>query len=83
MTKLVTETRFDAEVDIVVHDGPPLATIARESAHASFCFIGLALEKRETRDDPLAEYAPLVEAVKGHIVLCKNWQDLHPEVSEE
>jgi hypothetical protein len=79
MEDLVRETRFDAEVDIVVANGPPMATIAGASGRASYCFVGLAIDGNSGGDDPLAEFTPLVAAVKGHIVLCKSWHDLHPE----
>ena len=79
MVALVQETRFDAEVEIVASREPPLATIARESARASYCFVGLGFDESEPHEDPLAEYAPVVDGLKGHILLCKSWHDLHPE----
>ncbi|MEZ5276594.1 MAG: hypothetical protein R3F07_09460 [Opitutaceae bacterium] len=78
LTRMIKETRFDAEVDIVVGDGPALEMIARASANSALCFIGLALENPEDTD-PLGPLKPLVAALKGDIILAKNWHDLHPD----
>jgi len=83
LEKLVRETRFDAEVEIVVSSEPPLATIATASARSSHCFVGLGFNESEAQDDPLADYSPVVESLKGQILLCRSWHDLHPEEDED
>jgi len=79
MEEMVRETRFDATVEIIVSDAPALDVISRESARSSHCFVGLSFDEEEPREDPLAEYASLVEDLRGHIILCKSWHDLHPD----
>lgn len=79
MEEMVRETRFDATVEVLVSTEAPLTVIARESARSSHSFIGLSFDEDEPREDPLAEYAPVVDAIKGHILICKNWHDLHPD----
>lgn len=75
--EMVRATRFEAEVDIVVSSDPPLEVIARESMKSALCFIGLALENPGQRADPLGAVRPLVNALKGNVILAKSWHDLH------
>lgn len=77
MREMVRATRFEAEVDVVVDAGPPLEVIARESERSALCFVGLALETPQARDNPLAGLKPLVAGLKGEIILAKSWHDLH------
>jgi hypothetical protein len=83
LEKLVRETRFDAEVEIVASSESPLATIATASARSSHCFVGLGFSEAEAHDDPLADYAPVVDSLKGQILLCRSWHDLHPEEDQD
>lgn len=78
LEEMVAGLRIKAEVDIIVADGPPLKMIGERSKYSEMVFIGTALDTAEHDDDPLAIYKPLVAALKGNILLCKNWHDLHP-----
>jgi amino acid transporter len=75
---LVDGMRIDAEVEIVVSDGEPLKIIGERSARSEMVFVGIALDGVQKDHRPLSPYEPLVEDLKGNILLCKNWHDMHP-----
>ena len=75
---MVEKTRFDAEVDVTVSNDPPLEVIARASERSSMCFVGLAIEASENDTNHLAAFRPLIDSLKGDVLLAKNWHDLHP-----
>ncbi len=78
MQEMVRKTRFEAEIDIVVDSGPPLAVIARESENSALCFVGVSLDApTDEAVNPVAGLKPLVAALKGEVVLAKSWLDLH------
>ena len=77
MQEMVRKTRFEAEIDIVVDDGPPMEVIARESEKSALCFVGLNLDQPSEKENPVASVKPLVAALKGEVVLAKSWHDLH------
>ncbi len=83
MKELVTATRFEAEIEIIVSEEPPLDVIARESAHSAMVFVGMAIEAPREGVNPLAPLKPMVAALKGEIILAKSWQDLHAHETGE
>lgn len=86
MQAMLKATRIEAEVDIVVADGPPLEVIARESERSAVCFIGLALDVEEDvgeSENPLEGMKPLVAALKGDVVLAKSYNDFRVDESAE
>lgn len=77
MQEMVRQTRYEAEIDIVVADGPPFEVIARKSERSALCFVGMNLEASGNLANPVASMKPLVAALKGEVVLAKSWLDLH------
>ncbi|MCF3649070.1 hypothetical protein [Synoicihabitans lomoniglobus] len=77
MKELVRATRFEAEIDIIVDTGLPYDVIARESEMSALCFVGVALDHAGHVENPLEGLKPLVNSLKGGIVLAKSWEDLH------
>jgi len=75
---MVEATRFDAEVDVIVSNDPPLQVIGQASERSSMCFIGFALESSQDDTNPLAAFKPVIDTLKGDVLLAKNWHDLHP-----
>jgi amino acid transporter len=78
LAKMVEATRFDAEVDVIVSDNPPIEVIGQASERSSMCFIGFALEVTQDDTNPLAAFKPVIESLKGDVLLAKNWHDLNP-----
>lgn len=76
MAELMKDSRIEVEPVVVVSQEPPLESIARESARSAATFVGVSVRTLEEEAGPLSSYAPLVEAVQGHLFLTKNWHDL-------
>ncbi len=76
MADLLKDSRIEVEPVIVVSQDPPLESIARESARSAVTFVGVSVRTLEEEAGPLSSYAPLVDAIQGHLFLTKNWHDL-------
>ncbi|MBC2606982.1 amino acid permease [Pelagicoccus albus] len=76
MAELLKDSRIEVDPVIVVSKGPPLESIACESARSAVAFVGVSVRTLEEEAGPLASYAPLVDSVQGHLFLTKNWHDL-------
>lgn len=76
MAELLKDTRIEVEPVVVVAEEPPLQAIARESARSAVTFVGVSVRTLEEEAGPLSSYAPLVDGVRGHLILTKNWHDL-------
>ncbi len=59
---------------VLVSDDKPLDVIAKTSAYSSVSFVGLAVGKEDTH--PLDQYAELIGALRGNVLLAKSWHDL-------
>ncbi len=76
MSELLKDSRIEVEPVVVVSKDPPLEVIARRSGASSATFVGVSVRTLEEEAGPLSSYSPLVESVKGHLFLTKNWHDL-------
>ena len=76
MEELAEEARIEAELEVLVSQDRPLDIICKESERSAVAFVGVSVRTLEEAAGPLSSYRPLVEAVKGHLFLTKNWHDL-------
>ncbi|MCA9290152.1 MAG: hypothetical protein KDA25_03425, partial [Phycisphaerales bacterium] len=74
---VLADLRIPAEVIVLVSEEPPLDVIAATSESAAVCFVGMSLVDSE--ENPLDQYATLVERLRGNIFLAKSWHDLNRE----
>ena len=76
MKKMIDESRFEAETEIVVAQGEAFPVITQHSEKSAVCFLGLSIQALADKDDPLGYYDDLVAALKGNILITKSWQAL-------
>lgn len=76
MGQIISDTRIEADVEIIVSKDAPLSVIGRSSELSAVCFIGLAVYPLKERDNPLASFSGVVGELKGNIFITKSWQEL-------
>ena len=76
MAELMKASRIEAEPVVVVSNDPPLSVIAAESHRSAATFVGVSIRTLEEEAGPLSSYGPMVENMRGHLFLTKNWHDL-------
>lgn len=74
--KMIDESRFEAEVEVIVSRDQPFHVIAKHSEKSAITFVGLSVQSLADKDDPLGDYEELVAALKGDIFITKSWQAL-------
>ncbi|MEM9158395.1 MAG: amino acid permease [Verrucomicrobiota bacterium] len=76
MKELLKDSRIEAETEIIVSTEPPLAVIGKESRRSAVSFVGVSIRAVDDPEGPLSSFAGVVEEMKGHVFLTKNWHDL-------
>ena len=77
--QLLREVRIEGTVAILVTREPALTVIRQNSGLSGMCFVAMSVRTLAEKENPLADYAGVVGALKGNVFITKSWHDLERE----